>query len=33
MAPATATAGAENLEAWLNQISQKVQANFFVPRF
>jgi hypothetical protein len=33
MALTTATAGAEDLEAWLNQISQKVQANFFVQRF
>ena len=33
MALATATAGAEDLEAWLNQFSQKVQANFFVQRF
>jgi len=33
MALATATAGAEDLEAWLNQISQKVPANFFVQRF
>jgi hypothetical protein len=33
MALAAATAGAEELEAWLNQISQRVQANVFVQRF